>query len=552
MSDALAGPFRPWLGERILEDGPELLVVDKPSGIAVHGGGVPGADVVGRLARVLEARGEDPYLGVHHRLDVGTSGVLVFVRDRALNAAVQRDFETGEVEKRYVAAVEAATESVLARSSGSTVLEHRLEFDGTRARVVPSGGKLSRTRVRVLERAGSRALVEAVPLTGRTHQIRAQLSAVGAPIAGDRAYGGAAAARPLLHAAALALPSIGRRFEAPLPPLFSRWLAGEPDALGSREQIVRRLSDAACRRYPLLGTTEAIRWVNGAADELAGVVVDLYGAYATLAVSSAEAIERNAELATVLAELGARGVYLKVREKGDPRRAHASALFPPEPVVGGAASELEVEENGLRFRVELGDGLSTGLFIDQRDNRQRIRELARDKTVLNLFSYTCSFSVAAAKGGARRVTSVDVSGRALARGVDNFRASGLDPTPHAFLREDAVRFLERAGRRGDRFDIVVLDPPSFATGKRGKALSVARDYERLVRLAIAVVAPGGTLLAVTNHRGTSPTALRRIVLEAARAAGRAVTSARLLPSGLDCPEGPNGPEPSKSVLLRLE
>jgi len=549
VSDALAGPFRPWLGERILEDGPELLVVDKPSGLVVHGGGVPRADVVGRLKRVLEARGDDPYLGLHHRLDVGTSGVLAFVRNRALNAAVQRDFETGAVRKRYVAAVEPPRH--LFRTDRPLVLEHRLAFDGESARVVARGGKQSRTSVRALERVGARVLVEAVPLTGRTHQIRAQLAAVGAPIAGDRAYGGPAAARLLLHAAALELPGLGRRFEARVPELFSRWVAGEPDALGGRDELVRRFSDAACRRFPLVGITEAIRWVNGVGDELAGVVVDLYGAHATLAVSSAEAIARSDELAAVLAELGVRGVYLKVRERIDLRLARKRALFPPEPVVGAAAPELEVEEDGLRFRVALGDGLSTGLFIDQRDNRRRVRELAQGKTVLNLFSYTCSFSVAAAKGGARRVTSVDVSGRALARGVDNFHASGLDPTPHAFLREDAVRFLERAGRRGDRFDIVVLDPPSFASGRRGKALSAERDASRLVRLALAVVAPGGVLLAVTNHRGTAPATLRRLVLEAARAEARPVKSARLLPPGLDCPDGPDGPEPSKSVLVRL-
>jgi 23S rRNA (cytosine1962-C5)-methyltransferase len=551
MSGTWGPAFRPWLEERILDDSDGLLVVDKPAGIPTHGGDAERVDdVVGRLGQWLTAAGRESYLGVHQRLDLGTSGVLVFASDRAKNSVLQAGFERGEVEKRYVAAVELAPGSLLAKSERLS-LQHRLEPDGKLFRVTSRGGKECRAECRVLQRSGARALVELLPETGRTHQLRLQLAAVGAPIAGDRDYGGCPAPRLLLHAERLVLPGIGRSFSAAVPPLFQRFLSGLMSELGERAELLRRLRDAACRRYPLLESSDVLRWVNGVGDELFGVEVDLYRGYATLALSSDEASQRQHELSELLCELGALGVYLKLRAKADVRRLDRAELAPSAPLLGTAPpAPLVVHEGELAIGVELGDGLSTGLFLDQRDNRLRVREISSGARVLNLFSYTCSFSVAAALGGASQVTSVDLSRRALRRGEQNFRLSGLEPTAHGFVCEDAVRFLERAAQRGQRFDVVVLDPPSFSSSGKGRVLKVDRDYERLCQLVLRVLAPGGRLLAVTNHRGTSPAALRATVLAALRSE-QLEGQVKNLASSLDCPDGPDGPMPSKSVLLSL-
>jgi 23S rRNA (cytosine1962-C5)-methyltransferase len=544
------GPaFRPWLEQRILEDSEQVLVVDKLSGIPTHGGDAELVDdVVRRLEVYLRASGREPTLGVHQRLDLGTSGVLLFSRDRALGAAIQSDFEQGRARKRYVAAVQMGRGSALEKRDRIT-LEHRLEAHGKLSRVTARGGKECRSECRVLSRAGTRALCELRPETGRTHQLRVQLAAVGAPIAGDRDYGGPLASRLLLHAQQLELPSVGRAFAAPVPDLFARWQNGTEAELPERPRVLQRLRDAACRRFALLDQNDVLRWVNGAGDQLPGLEVDFYRGYATLSVSTAAAVARSAELAELLVELGARGVYLKQRAKADVRQLDHAELAPVTPLAGSAAdSPLAVHEGGLAVNVELADGLATGLFVDQRDNRRRVRELSRGARVLNLFSYTCSFSVAAALGGASHVTSVDLSRRALRRGQDNFRANALDPTAHGFVCEDVLRFLERAGGRAPRFDLIVLDPPSFSSSGKGRVLKVDRDYERLCQLALRVLAPSGRLLAVTNHRGTSPAALRAMVLSAARAE-RYEGQAKELPAGLDCPEGPDGPWPSKSVLF---
>jgi 23S rRNA (cytosine1962-C5)-methyltransferase len=202
--------------------------------------------------------------------------------------------------------------------------------------------------------------------------------------------------------------------------------------------------------------------------------------------------------------------------------------------------------------VSLFDGLSTGLFVDQRDNRKRVRDEARGKRVLNLFSYTCSFSVAAALGGAASTVSIDLSGRALERGRENFARNGVAVGPeHRLLREEARAWLVRARRRGDQYDVIVLDPPTFAsTGGKNSFRSV-KDYAEVARDALGLLAPSGTLLAVTNHKGTSQEELRRILRRAAGLANRRVTQLKDLASPVDCPKVYGEPHPSRSVLVRV-
>ncbi len=528
-----------WNDARVIALDDDLIVVDKPSGIAVHGGDERlGDDVVTRLSRWLGERGEQDYLGVHQRLDKDASGVLFFTRRRAMNAEIARVMESHAARRVYVAAV----------SDGGLgdegVLEHRLSHDkGGRTRVVARGGQHARARYRVLRRSAGRALVELEPETGRTHQLRVQLSQSSAPIAGDRLYGGARAPRLMLHARSIEIA--GRRFEAALPGELEAWFDGRAPSLEPRA----RLLDAGVRRAPLV-ECDAFRLVNDLGDLMPGVVVDRYGDFAVLSISGDEAYTRREEIASLLIELGAHGVYLKLRVRADLRRQHAGELAPPQPIAGhAAAGALAVHEALLRFGVELGDGLSTGLFLDQRDNRERVRQLA-SKRMLNLFAYTCSFSVAAAMGGAH-TTSVDLSGRSLARGRENFALNGLDPAAHRFDKDDAIDWLRRARRRKERYDLVVLDPPSFGTRAGRGTFSVDKGYVAVACDALSLLEPGGRLLAVTNHTKTSQSALRRMLHTAAREAGVELRQLKDLPSGLDCPDGPDGAAPSRSVLATL-
>jgi 23S rRNA (cytosine1962-C5)-methyltransferase len=195
----------------------------------------------------------------------------------------------------------------------------------------------------------------------------------------------------------------------------------------------------------------------------------------------------------------------------------------------------------------LSDGLSTGLFVDQRENRAWLRRSAAGARVLNLFCYTGSFTAAAALGGAAETVSVDLSRRALDGVRRNLELNGVAGPQHHLVKEDVLRWLERARRRGEQFDCVVLDPPTFGTRARG-AFTVAKDYRRVAADAMALLDPGGRMLAVTNHRKTSLAAFRKLLHGAAADAGRAFRL-RDVPSPWDCPDGPDGPLPSKAVLI---
>jgi 23S rRNA (cytosine1962-C5)-methyltransferase len=281
-------------------------------------------------------------------------------------------------------------------------------------------------------------------------------------------------------------------------------------------------------------------------------VLDLYDDWVVLGVDAELAPEMEAELARRCIELGARGVYVKRRIRADLRRAAPDALAPPAPIAGEPVpSDFTVTEHGLVFCVKLNAGLSTGLFIDQRDNRRRVFEAARGVRMLNLFAYTCGFGVAAAVGGAAETVNVDVSRRALEIGRLNYAASSIAEGAHRFVAAEALAWLRRAVKRGERFDLVVLDPPSFGTAGR-RTFRVPGDYQTAASAALALLRPGGTLLAVTNHRGTTRARLRSILRAAAAGAGRALVKLADLPPAPDFRPGMLEEPVSKSVLVTVE
>jgi len=174
----------------------------------------------------------------------------------------------------------------------------------------------------------------------------------------------------------------------------------------------------------------------------------------------------------------------------------------PELLRGDATApmETEVTEAHVRFGLDFAAGYSAGLFIDQRLNREKVRAL-KPKRLLNTFSYTCSFSVVGALAGAETV-SVDLSKKSLTRGEENFRRNGLDPKAgHRFIADDVLAVLPRLARRGETFDTIILDPPTFSRNQAGTPFQVQRDFDQLVLLALEVAARGANLLLSVNHSG---------------------------------------------------
>ncbi len=242
-----------------------------------------------------------------------------------------------------------------------------------------------------------------------------------------------------------------------------------------------------------------------------GLVVDRYGPVAVARADGAAAEARMGDLAyAIWPSLASTGVSVLVqRVGGRAERARLDVLRggqPPETVV--------VEEHGVPFVVDIARGQKTGAFLDQRDNRRRVGELARGRRVLNLFSYAGGFSLHAAIGGAARVTSVDVAAAAHATAQASFRQAGVDPSPHEFVTADVHAFLDGARARGDTWDLVVSDPPSFAPSERAvpRALSA---YRALHRACVAVLAPGGVLCAGSCSSHVDPSAFLATLDDAA-------------------------------------
>ena len=240
---------------------------------------------------------------------------------------------------------------------------------------------------------------------------------------------------------------------------------------------------------------------------------------ADLLLSYKEVAARDA----VLAALPDRGFsWRRIFGKYLPRQNEERAA--PVLMAGDAARPLTttVEENGMRFALDFAAGDSAGLFIDQRANRALVRG-GGVKRLLNTFAYTCSFSVAAALCGAATV-SIDLSKKSLDRGRENFALNGLDAASgaHRFLADDVLEVLPRLARKGETFDAIVLDPPTFSRGAGGRKFQVERDFEALFLAALEVAAPRARVLLSTNCTRLTRRALESIArfgLKAARRAG---------------------------------
>lgn len=322
------------------------------------------------------------------------------------------------------------------------------------------------------------------------------------------------------------------------------------------EKLAECLERARLRREALglpSVDTNAYRLVHGEADALPGVTVDVYDRHLVASFYTEGDAAYEHDVLAALARLDYAGVYRKRRPRqanelgADERKERA-----PEHAVWGsdAAPASVVRECGHPFEVRLGDGFSTGLFLDQRDNRARIAREARDKSLLNLFAYTCAFGAVAAAGGARRTVNVDVSKAVLERGRRNYELAGVVREADLFLARDVLELLPRLAKRGESFEVVVLDPPSYASTKKGR-FSVERDYPLLVTSALALVSPGGLMLACTNHHKLGERAFAQAIESGARAARREVRTVEFVTPPADHPAMPGRAPHLKSAWIRL-
>ena len=244
------------------------------------------------------------------------------------------------------------------------------------------------------------------------------------------------------------------------------------------------------RSYYADETTTAFRLFNQEGDGFGGFTVDLYGEFVVFSWYNSFVFQIKETILAAFQEAFSevRGGYEKIRFKGlDYESAHVYGEEAPQ--------EFLILENRVSYQVFLNDGLMTGIFLDQHEVRGSLVDgIAAGQSLLNMFSYTAAFSVAAAMGGAVETTSVDLAKRSRELSEAHFVANGLALDAHRFVVMDVFDYYKRHDLS---YDVIVLDPPSFARNKK-RTFSVAKDYHRLVSEALEILNPGGTLILSTN------------------------------------------------------
>lgn len=293
-----------------------------------------------------------------------------------------------------------------------------------------------------------------------------------------------------------------------------------------------------------LGKLGNVRMINAEADGLPGIVVERYGEYLVVQLFTSAVMNLRSWLYDALeAELSPIAIYEQRRFKslgGEAPRQAAAEL-----VRGTVAPvELEVSEDDLKFVVDVTSPLSTGLFADLREGRRAVRQWARGRRVLNLFSYTGAISVYAHAGEAAEVVAVDVAAKAHARARRNFGASGFDPEKPELIVGDAFKVMARFVERARTFDMVVIDPPAFASAaaRGGKPWSALRDYSELIAASLEVLVPGGLLVAASSTYKMSAAEFELALADGALAAETRLQIVDRRPLPPDFPTLPGFPE----------
>ena len=244
--------------------------------------------------------------------------------------------------------------------------------------------------------------------------------------------------------------------------------------------------------------TTAFRLFNQEGDGFGGLTVDLYGDYAVFSWYNSYVYQIRQTISEAFRQVFPEvlGTYEKIRFKGlDYESAHVYGQEAPD--------FFTVLENGVLYQVFMNDGLMTGIFLDQHEVRGSLVDgLAMGKSLLNMFSYTAAFSVAAAMGGASQTTSVDLAKRSRELSQAHFQANGISTDDHRFIVMDVFEYFKYAKRKGLTYDVIVLDPPSFARNKK-QTFSVAKDYHKLISQSLEILNPGGIIIASTNAANVS-------------------------------------------------
>lgn len=523
----------------ILFEDEEILAIDKPYGINSHTNDlkIGNSDFIqDGLIEIFEKQLETK-LYIIHRLDQTTSGVIVFGKSPAAAKKYADFFFQRQVKKTYWFV------------TGGKSQKDQFFVENA---IVHKGKELeAKTRLSRLKQSSGFELWQANPLTGRNHQIRIHAKAVEIPILGDEKYGGAGYPFLCLHNHLIEFPN-GLVIKSISPKYFE-----DLDLL--KNQILAKSLFEVDRRNRLFSRTamlsdQCLRLVHNKNDfKDLGFTIDQFGKILVLSCYDEKWTEIDHQNFSQLVSFVNKPMIVRLmHNRGkDPLHKSQFFLFPKE------ISETDTvlmepmwlaRENGIKYEIRSDSGLSFGLFLDQRLQRNWVLRNSKNKIVLNLFSYTGGFSVAAALGLASQVTSVDTSKAVLNWSKRNFQINEIDPERHKFLCRDSVDFLTQTVKKDFKYDLIICDPPSFSRGERG-VFKIDENLEVLLQNCLKSLSDNGDLLFSTNFEGFYIDDIRKKILNVQRQLGLRDLEINSIQSGLDF-ELPGKKSILKSFLIR--
>jgi 23S rRNA (cytosine1962-C5)-methyltransferase len=530
----------------VLYEDEHYLIVDKPAGLTSVSGKRGVADLVSIVPDLMVGREvllpdevDEIEWYLIERMDRFASGPVTLAKSEDAAAAIADQLTAPTARNRYVGVVRGTPKQrhLAAPSAGRRRPPGKAARRGTDTRRKADDETLELNLVR----SGTDfSMVEFETGNAIEADLRRQLFQMGVPLLGDvrhsRRPDRRQTGRYFLHRARMRVYHPFRRrmltVSSETPPSFESAVTG-------RWFVSEHLRTALAARLPCLldPETDSYRLLCGQMEGVPGLIVERYGPIIVFETQQGK-FQGDTDLLLhlgrwYLRHLDADAIYVRSAPRDRSQRSDDTdaTIVSRTPLLGKPCDEeIIIRENGLRFAVRPFDGWNVGLFLDQRENRRRVRELAAGKHVLNLFAFTCGFSVAAAAGDAASVTSVDLKKARLEQGKVNFRINGLPLDDHRFICSESFSYFERARRQERTYDLIIIDPPTFARSKKPRrTFAVEKDLRTLIAEALTVLNPGGHMLVSTNYRRITKRWLADQVALAAAARPFTVVGAPPLP-----------------------
>ncbi len=543
----------------ILFEDSELLAVCKPPGIDL---GDSTSAKSGGLIELLQKLDMGKVLLPTNRLSRYESGVVLLAKNRAMAEHLRKGMRAGSVDLEYVvvsmgrmATARMVIDSKHGGSRGKRDVGNRRQNKTSRATTSRAAGD-GRTTLQKVKSSKRMTLLRCRTTVSTTHALRAQLRSAGLRAAGD-AVGQTHVRRGKSEQTCMHLVSVS--FHHPIVKKKTSIGCGVPnsyaDIVDGGFGFERMLETALVRRIPLLESSEtnAYRLIGQHGEGVKGVEAQRYDSLVMIqSVNPSPQLDESWHSIArwYKRKLGVETIYLKKTGRRMEEGNKTPTPYEQTQILVGKAltKPIVMREYDLQYLIKADGGQSVGLFLDHRENRHRIRQLSQGKKVLNLFAYTCGFSVAAARGGASETVSVDLSTKSLDWGRENFELNSIPTEGHEFVTSDTFEYLKWAKRQDLSFDVIILDPPTFSHGRKSKQdFSVTRDLHDLVRHASEVLCDKGVIFVSSNYRKFTAREIKNHVKRGCGSRGMRVMSQPGLPVDFA-----KDADHCKSIIVKLD